>query len=271
MIKYLNIILVLFLFCTRSLWAQKLSWEIGAGVAGFDIPHYVGAAESKQYLIPVPYAKLKAEYFEFDRGLKGFLFSSPRVRLDVSADLGVPVRSKDSIARNGMPNLDTVLQLGPSVEVALTGDRYAENELRLEFPLRAAIATDIKSVENVGWIFEPRITYEHRRESRYQFGQGLEYYATLGLRYSTRDYHAYYYDVAPQFAVPGRPQYAADKGYSGLVANVVASWRQGQALYWVLVQYRSLNNAVVEFSPLVEDKDYMLVGAGISWVFAQSL
>lgn len=262
-----RIILPLTLFCTVSSHAQKLSWELGAGLAGFDIPLYIGSAQSKQYLIPVPFAKLKMEYLEFDEGLRGFLFTSPTMRLDISADAGVPVRSKDSLVRQGMPNLNTTLQLGPSLEITMSGNRTGPKELRLEFPARLALATDIKHTESIGWILEPRFTYESRREHR----QGIAYTATVGLRYATREYHAYYYDVDPVFATPQRPAFASDKGYSGLVTNLAVSWRDDEMIYWATVRYRNLNNAAYENSPLIEVKDYYFVGAGITWVFASSL
>ncbi len=247
--------------------AQKLEWELGGGLAGFDVPLYVGSSQSKQYLLPVPYAKLTSRYLEVDEGIRGIFFTSPDVRLDLSADVGVPVSSDDSEARQGMPNLDTVLQLGPSLKITLSGRRRGKNELRLELPVRTAIATDIKSTENIGWIFEPRIVYEQRRKNK----QGLSYLLAFGLQYSTSDYHAYYYDVAPQFATSERSSFESDKGYSGLLTDLSAAWRQDEVIYWAFLRHRNLNNAVFENSPLVEQKDYLLIGAGVTWVFAQSL
>jgi len=54
------------LFCAGSSMAQKLEWELGGGLAGFDVPLYVGSSQSKQYLLPVPYAKLTSRYLEVD-------------------------------------------------------------------------------------------------------------------------------------------------------------------------------------------------------------
>jgi outer membrane scaffolding protein for murein synthesis (MipA/OmpV family) len=247
--------------------AQKLEWELGGGLAAFDVPLYVGSSQSKQYLLPVPYIKLSAKYLEIDEGIRGFFFTSPNVRLDISADLGVPVSSDDSDVRKGMPDLDTVLQFGPSLEISLVGDRHSNKELRLELPVRTAIATDIKNTENIGWIFEPRVSFEKRRRNK----QGLSYSATLGLRYTTREYNAYYYDVEQQFVTPERAFYESDKGYSGAVTNLAAGWREDDVIYWAVLRYRNLNNAVFEDSPLVEEKNYYLFGVGIIWVFAQSL
>ena len=147
-----NILLSLTILCTVSSvaqeQAQKLEWELGGGLAVFDVPLYVGSSQTRQYLLPIPYVKLKSRYFEIDDGIRGFFFTSPNIRLDISADLGVPVNSDDSGVRQGMPDLDAVLQFGPSLEITLSGNRRGENELRLEFPVRAAIATDIKSIEN---------------------------------------------------------------------------------------------------------------------------
>ncbi len=246
---------------------HKLEWELGGGVAGFDVPLYVGSAQSKQYLLPVPYAKLTSRYLEVDDGIRGIFFTSPYVRLDISADIGVPVSSDDSEVRRGMPNLDAVLQLGPSLKITFSGSRRGKNELRLELPVRTAIATDIKSTENIGWVFEPRFVYEQRRKNK----QGLSYLAAFGLQYSTSDYHAYYYDVEPQFVTSERVFFESDKGYSGLLTDLSAAWRQGEIIYWVFLRYRNLNGAVFENSPLVEQSDYLLAGAGVTWVFAQSL
>lgn len=262
-----GILLLLTVLYSGGSYAQKIKWELGAGLAGFDIPLYIGSAQNKQYMVPVPYVKLKTEYLEFDKGLRGFLFTSETMRLDISADAGVPVRSKDSVVRQGMPNLNTVLQLGPSLEITMSGSRTGLDELRLEFPVRVALATDIKNTENIGWVFEPRFTYDGRRELK----QGLAYSATLGLRYATRDYHAYYYDVDPVYATPQRPAFSSDKGYSGLIANFAASWRDEDMIYWATLRYRNLNNSAYENSPLVEVKDYYFFGAGLTWVFASSL
>lgn len=267
MFKSSSILLLLTIFGTHGSYAKGIKWELGAGLAGFDIPLYIGSAQNKQYLVPVPYIKLKSKYLEIGEGVKGFLFTSPTMRLDLSADAGVPVRSNDSIVRQGMPNLNTVLQFGPSLEITMSGSRTGLEELRLEFPVRLALATDIKHTENIGWIFEPRFTYESRREHK----QGIAYSATFGLRYATRDYHAYYYDVDPAYATPQRPVFASDKGYSGLITNLVASWRDENMIYWATLRYRNLNNAAYENSSLVEVKDYYLFGAGVTWVFASSL
>jgi len=246
---------------------MKFSWELGAGFGVFDIPLYAGSSQNKQYLFPLPYVRLESKRLEIDEGIRAFLFKSDKVRLDLSADLALPVRSKDSIARRGMPSLDTVLQLGPSLEITLAGRYKSKNELRLEFPMRTAIATDIKDTRNIGWLLESVLTYERKRQQK----KAEAIKISFGVRYATEDFHQYYYDVAPAFVTSGRTVFSSSGGYSGFFTDVNYAWREGNIIYWALLRYQNLNGAVYENSPLVEDKNYLLSGVGITWVFAQSL
>ena len=263
----LNILLSLSLFYSVNSVSKDIIWDLGAGVAAFSLDLYPGSAAKKQYIFPIPYFTLVTKSLEIDRGIRGFLFKSENVVLDVSADLGIPVDSDDSQARKGMPDLDAVLQVGPSLELLLTELRRDQIDVRFELPLRAAIASDIKHTRNEGWLMEPRFSIEKRR----MYKSGLAMKFTLGLKYATRDFHAYYYDVAPNFSTATRPAYASEKGYGGSFANVRASWREGDWIWWTLLRYQNLNGAVFEDSPLVEEKGYYLFGVGFAWVFAQNL
>lgn len=148
------------LFTSQTAFAQKTIWEIGAGISGLTAPHYPGTTSKKNYLIPYPYLTLETDVITIDKGIQAYLFKTEDVRFDVTLDFGLPVNSDESRLRTGMPKLNTVIQFGPSLEITLQGGKKKPSELRLEFPVRTAIATDIKHSENIGWIFEPGISYE---------------------------------------------------------------------------------------------------------------
>jgi len=242
-------------------------WELGAGLTAINLPLYPGSAEHKNYLIPFPYLRIKSKYFELDDGIRGFLFESPDFRFNISADLGVPVNSDDSDLRNGMPDLKTVIQVGPSMEIIFSGGRKQPYEFRFEFPVRTAKATDLKHSESVGWIVEPRITYETLRP----FKTGWAYQLSTGLRYASKQYHQYYYDVPEAFTTANRTFFEADKGYSGFFLDLVSNWREKDLIYFVFIRYQNLNNTAFKDSPLVEDNSYLSVGLGAAWIFADSL
>jgi outer membrane scaffolding protein for murein synthesis (MipA/OmpV family) len=254
-------------FARAEFQLPKMEWEIGAALAALQIPLYPGSADHRQYLLPLPYVKVHSEFLDIDEGIRARLFGTTDVRLSMSADLGVPVRSQDSLVRKGMPNLDTVFQLGPLFEMTLAGSRDSAWELRFELPARFAFATDVKTVHSLGWIYEPRFSYQTRRSSN----AGFQWKLTAGLRYASETYNGYYYDVPPVFAIATRPQFTSGSGYGGSFADVIASWREDELIYWSYLRYQNLSGAVFANSPLVEQKNYYFLGVGVTWIFAHSL
>jgi len=259
----LFILITLFSCCVN---AEKSQWELGIGLSVLDIPFYPGSSQSKTYLVPIPHILYRSENIEVDNGLQATFLKTPKLRFDLSADFGVPVNSEDSIARQGMPDLDLVIQIGPSLEVTLAGGRFKPSHTRLELPLRTAVATNFSSSQNIGWVFEPRLTYETRRP----YKTGFAYLVSAGLRYATEDYHDYYYAVDPEFATPSRSAFDAESGYSGLFVDAITNWRTESLIYFAFVRYQNLAGAVFENSPLVEQEDYIFLGVGLTWVFARN-
>lgn len=264
--KILTLFLLLNIFYSTGVISKETEWQLGTGIALFNLNLYPGSADSKNYIFPIPYFTLVSEKLEIDRGIRGFLFKSERIVLDISADFGVPVESDDSTARFGMPDLNSVLQIGPSFEFLFTEPKRNKLDTRFELPLRATISSDIKHSNHEGWITEPRFSIEKRRIKK----SGLAMKFTVGVKYAARGYHAYYYDVDPAFSTALRPAFRSNKGYGGSFAKIRASWRTGDWVWWTLLRYQNLNGAVFEESPLVEKKDYYLIGIGFAWVFAQN-
>jgi outer membrane scaffolding protein for murein synthesis (MipA/OmpV family) len=255
------------LLLSGAVYADKSEWELGIGMAALDVPFYPGSSQSETYVFPVPYFLYRSEKLEIDNGVDATLLKTPRTRFNLSADFAVPVNSADSTSRAGMPDLDVVIQLGPSLEITLAGGRFKPSHTRLELPVRAAIATDLSSADSVGWIFEPRLTYESRRPYKTGFAQLI----SGGVRVATEDLNQYYYGVEAAYVTQGRPQYDAPAGYSGLFVDYIANWRSKDFIFWALLRYQNLDGAAFEDSPLIEQEDYLLYGAGFTWVFARNL
>jgi outer membrane protein len=246
--------------------AQQAEWEIGASLAAFRLPLYPGSADSKSWLLPLPFIVLRSEFLDIDEGVRAKLLHATDVHLNLSADFGVPVSSKDSAVRQGMPNLDTVLQVGPSLEITLSGGRRQPHHFRLELPVRLAIATDLKDVESLSWVLEPRLTYETRRP----FRTGFAWQLTAGLRYASQDYHRYYYAVPAAFATATRPAYDTGAGFSAVFTDLVLNWRDDELIWWTFLRYQDLGGGVYADSPLLQREQYWFVGVGLTWVLAES-
>lgn len=267
--------LTLFLICSSSVYAAEdkntAEWTMGVGLGVFDYHHYPGAKNTRQLFLPVPYFTFRSPKLEIDHGIKTFLYHSEKLVLDISADFALPVDSDDTLARQNMPDLDLMLQLGPSAEFLLNknqgGNKSSYFDVRFELPLRAAFATDFRDVENIGYLLEPRFTFNHRRSGF----TGLAHKATLGLKFATQEFHAYYYDVGADFATATRPEYNSSGGFGGAFAKYRISYKTNDFVYWAFLRYQFLHGAEFDDSPLVIQKDYYFVGVGFAWIFAKNL
>jgi len=246
----------------------KPKWELGAGATGLRLPDYRGSDESRGYLYPLPYFVYRGKILRLDReGLRGVLVESDRVEFDLSLTGSLPVDSSKNLAREGMPDLDPVLEIGPKVNFTLWRDRARESRFDLRFAVRGVVATDLHHTQDAGYVFHPHLYYG----SKPAFLDGKwDLSAQAGPLYGSDRYHQYYYGVAPQFATPERPAYQAAAGYSGLTTG--GSLRRRFKNFWVgaFVRYDALQGAVFEDSPLFKRNQYFAAGFAVAWIFAES-
>jgi len=245
-------------------------WEVGIGPVGLYLPDYRGSDQSRGYLYPFPYFAYRGEFFRVDReGIRGIFFESDRVELDVSLYGTPPVDSKDNTARQGMPDLDATIEVGPVLDIVLARDRKIDYNyrLRLRLPVRGVIATDLSSAQFIGWTFYPHLNLDVRPEflgGRWNVG------FNAGPLFASRKYHEYFYGVPAQFATPERPAFTASGGYSGATFLTSLSRRIGSFWVGAYARYDALQGAVFEDSPLVKRNSSFAAGLAIAWVFAES-
>ena len=238
-------------------------WEAGAGVAAISFPDYRGAAHRRGYVLPVPAFVYRGEIFQVDREkVRGLLFKSARSELDVSVNGSVPIRSDGNPVREGMPDLDPTLEIGPSINVALAASDRSRLMLRL--PLRAVIASDFRSIHNAGVLANPNVNLDLKSIQGWRVG------LVAGVMFADRRYHDYFYSVAPAYVRLGRSAYRAPGGYSG--TQFIAAISRRFEPVWVagFVKYDVVNRAVFESSPLVERRNNLSVGVAVTWMFARS-
>jgi outer membrane protein len=239
-------------------------WELGAGAATLVIPAYRGSSRYDGYLLPLPYLRYCGEHLRVGRdGVRGLLVHSDRVELDISMNGAVPVRSDDVPERDGMPNLDPVFELGPSLDLRLS-DPDADVQWGLRLPMRSVFSVG-DGIGHVGWVAHPQLAVSWRDAFA-----GWDLGFSAGPMFGDRRYHAYYYDVEPRYAAAQRPHYETGSGYSGGITQATLSRRRGA--FWIggFVRYDNLDGAAFEGSPLVDSRHVIMAGVAVAWVLKQS-
>jgi outer membrane scaffolding protein for murein synthesis (MipA/OmpV family) len=242
-------------------------WEFGLGAGAIAFTDYRGADSAHVFPLPIPYFVYRGKLFRADRdGVRGMLIKNPRAELNVSVDATTPVSSRNNSARAGMPDLKPTIEFGPSLDVHLWRSRNERLRLDLRVPVRKAFTIE-RQPQSVGWFVAPRINLDLRDIAGHA---GWDVGMLIGPLFADRQYHNYFYSVAPSFATPGRPAYQAAGGYSGAELLAATSRRQGNFWIGAFVRYDSLAGAQFVASPLVRSRSYWAGGFGIARIIGRS-
>jgi outer membrane scaffolding protein for murein synthesis (MipA/OmpV family) len=239
--------------------------EFGLGIGAIAFEDYRGSDTTHAYPLPIPYLLYNGKFLKADReGVRGTLFNVDWVELNLSGNVTTPVRN-DRI-REGMPDLRSTVELGPSLDFHLLRSDDARIKFDLRLPIRAAVTVEA-SPKYIGWTFTPRFALDVVDPLGYVgWNAGL----LVGPLFAARRYDDYFYSVAPQYATLTRPAYEASGGYAG--TQTIAAVSKRYPRFWVgaYVRYDTLSGASFSPSPLVQRNSYWSAGFGVSWMLYRS-
>ncbi len=241
----------------------KPLWEVGFFNFVSSIPDYRGADESTIYAFPLPYLVYRGRYLRATReGVRGIFYQNRYVETSISASGNPPVNS-DNKARAGMPDLDAIGELGPSVKWFFLG-RDPVDKLYLQISARAAAS--------IGFHPGPEMTYQgiaggldavYYNQSRIS-DLGFRYRFTAGLAFGDAGYHRYFYEVAPAYASPNRPAYSAEAGYGGFSLSASMQYEiTRNVAVGLYTRWDNVDGTAFADSPLVKQNNNYVIGAAL--------
>ncbi len=241
-------------------------WEAGVGVGTFTVPDYRGSDERRGYVLPFPYVVYRGDWLKVDReGLRARLFDNDRLDLELSAAATFALRADRNRAREGMPALRTIAEVGPELVYRVLDPRTSPVALDLRLSARAALELG-GGVHHQGWTASPSIRMVVPDVAR----TGFDGMVSLGALYASRAYHAYFYGVDDAYARADRPAYAAPGGFGGWQLILGSSRRVGD--WWIggYLRVDSLSGAAFAASPLVKTDRYVTAGIAVAYVIGKS-
>lgn len=245
-------------------------WEFKIFGAGYRLPHYRGSEEYKTYILPIPYIEYRGEFFRTDReGAHGIFYESENFQTTLSA-YGNPPVEEGGDAREGMDELDPLVELGPAIKWYPKG-RRSEAFFYLHATTRAVISINLPDS------FKSRYQGIHGTLSLVHVDHALflrrdwQSRLTVGIDLTDSLYNGYFYDVAEGDVFPGRPAYNAGGGYGGmfLSGSLLKKFTERLSVSGY-ARWENLKGAVFEDSPLVETDHNFSVGAMLVWTAYRS-
>jgi outer membrane protein len=250
---------------TPSLAPDEPLWELRVGATALYGPVYPGASENSTNGVAAPLVIYRGDRIRFgEYGVaRAIAAETQRFQLDVSLDAAYS--AEDAEARVGMPDLDYLFQIGPQAVIRLSDTGWTTDgrtELTAFVPVRGVASSDFSSISHAGWLAEPAITY------RRQYNRDLResWSVSLFSSFADQELMDYWYGVAPQYAIAGRPAYEADGGY--LATGVKASWTKevtDDFQIFLTYQGRVFSGSANEQSPLLQEDVTHAVSFSFVW------
>lgn len=250
---------------------SKPQWEFGVAAAALKVPAYPASAEKSERQFFVPWFVYRGDKVRLqDGGLKLIALQNSRVTIDVSISASLNADSEEAPLRQGMPNLDYLLELGPRADVRLL-DETAEDGRRYRLnwstALRQAVSTDFSSITARGPVLgtELRYKYEGLNDGRTTLS------ASLGSWWGGEKIMDYFYQVDAAFETPQRATYDARAGYIGSAVGLSVGHEFNRKISAFIGFRLSLfDGAKNGNSPLYEDETNTGVFGGVSWALKES-
>lgn len=256
---------------TQSVSSKALPLlEFGIGAVAADVPDYPGAGHNTTHTVPFPAGIYRGDVLRADEdgGARARFLNTELLEINMSVGGSLPADSEENPDRVGMPDLDTMLEVGPGLIVHLIKPSPTSKiKLSLNIPVRFAFSTDLKNWDDRGFIFNPLLYYIHEdvpfKKMIFFFG--------LDTSFATKRMMDYFYTVAPQYSTTARSTYYAKGGYLGTGTNIgfAYSFKNEVSLFGGLRQsfYSGASNLE---SPLLVSRNNTSIGIGVVWWFWKS-
>ena len=240
-------------------------WEVGAFAGALSSPAYPASTQRFTRQLVLPYLIYRGERLQVGReGINALLSLAPGYELDVGLSGSFPASSQDVTARQGMPDLGTLLEFGPRLKVGLGGPARGFR-LGLELPLRNVIEFN-GGARSQGIVFEPALVLEGA-----DIGAGWTLNAKAGMTWGDQHINQYFYGVPTEFATASRPAFEANAGLISARASVGTSKSLTPDLRffgYARMDYYGLGANTA--SPLALQSSSPSLGVGLTWTLGRS-
>ena len=251
--------------------AQPL-WEFGVGGGIAEVPNYPASDERNVIALAAPYVVYRGDVFRIGdgNGARAVVVEQSDWELDVSFGGAFAADSDENTAREGMPELDFLFEVGPQLVYRVRDFKFdggGKGRINARLQARSVFSTDFERIDHRGYVLEPNLSYQQRGV----LFEDTALSASISAVFATEKLHDYFYEVDGQFATPTRGQFDANGGYLGTEISLGFSFQVTDNIRAFLGSSLNINaGAANEDSPLFENKYSYSIAAGFVWRLYQS-
>lgn len=247
-------------------------FEFGIGGGLGEVPNYPASSERNFIALAAPYVIYRGDVLRVGggRGARAVMFDNSNFEIDISVGGAFAADSDDGTVREGMPELDFLLEIGPQLvyrvkDFSFDGGGNARLNLRLQ--ARAVFSTDFERIDDRGFVLQPQLAYQQRGT----LFPDTALNASISLVFASEKLQDYFYQVDQEFVTVDRNLFDAQSGFLGAEANLGIAFPIAENIrgfFGGTLRFHGF--AANEDSPLFENKITYSIGAGFVWRLYQS-
>jgi outer membrane scaffolding protein for murein synthesis (MipA/OmpV family) len=255
----------------EALDEEQPLWEFGVGGGVIDVANYPASSERNFIALAAPYLVYRGDVFRVGGGgARAVVVEKGNVELDLSFGGAFAADSEDNSAREGMPELDFLFEVGPEIIYKvkdISFDGGGNGRLNAKLQTRAVFSTDFGRIDQRGYVIEPELSYQQRGGLFEKTGLNV----SLSATFASEKLHDYFYQVGNEFVSDERQAYDAKGGYLGSELSIGFSFPVFENARGFLGGSASFHQGSAnEDSPLFEDDVTFSIGAGFVWRLYES-
>lgn len=247
-------------------------WEFGAGGVMIDVPNYPASSERNFIALAAPYLVYRGDVFRLGggNGARAVVVEESNYEFDLSFGGAFSADSDDNTAREGMPELDFLFEVGPQLIYRMKDFKFDEGgngRLNARIQARAVFSTDFNRIDSRGYVLEPTLSYQQRGRLFDNTGLNLSF----SVIFASEKLQDYFYQVEQDFVTDNRDQFDAKGGYLGSELSVGFSFPIRENIRGFIGGSAQFHQgAANQDSPLFEKDITYGVAAGFVWRLYES-
>jgi outer membrane scaffolding protein for murein synthesis (MipA/OmpV family) len=240
--------------------------ELGLGYGYGIVADYPASDEYSSKSLVLPLIIYRGDVLKSDQedGTRAELFKSRELEVHLSFGARFNSDSDGNNARSGMPNLNYLLETGPSLHYKLWRAPKV-GSLTLQIPLRLTFETDFKATNFLGFVFEPELKFQKMNF----LIDNLTSTSSVSVELFSERVANYYYQVEKIYANPEREVYDAESGLSTFSVGQSFLYEYNRFNYILGVSHSYYGKSENKKSPLFRSDSNTSVFAAITWFFYQ--
>jgi outer membrane protein len=235
-------------------------WQAGIFAIHISNPSYPGADTTQKHSFVLPAVTYRGKILRADENEspRARFFRSDMSELDISAAAYFSSDSEGT-AREGMPDLDYVGELGPRFNWWWI--RNKEMEVRSAFPIRSVFSTDFARFRTLGSSFTPTFYLDFKKLPV----EGFQFFTSLSFQFLDRGAAGYFFNVDPAFVRADRSAYQVQSGYMGESLSTRVVWKIGRTYTSFGVSVDDYTRSSFRDSPLLKNRQTLSSFIGIGY------